>query len=65
MAKEIYRGNIRRGRSQRPFSDQIENVLKKARVRSEKNRRVCVKRLMNVSDARGLRFVRIVQSGDR
>lgn len=64
--KEMYRGNmegnIERWRPQIMLSGQIENVLIKTDVRSEKNKRACMNRLMNVSQER---FVRYVRSVDR
>ena len=52
----IYRANvdgcIKRGRPRKIFMDQIQDVLKKAGVRSERNKRACIKRKMNVCEAR-------------
>lgn len=34
------------------FSDQLEDVLKKAGVPSEKNKRACIKRFISTNEAR-------------
>lgn len=56
LTKVIYIANVKgvigRKRLQITFSYQNVSVLKKGKVRNRKNKRVCMKRFMNVIEAR-------------
>lgn len=45
------KGNIEGGWPRRTFLNQMEAVLKKNGLRSEKNKKTCIKRLIDVTEA--------------